>query len=405
MKIYISSDWHLGKKLHQQDLQEDMQLFLDWLLDELEKHSADYLLVAGDIFDQVNPPNDAVEQYYNFLVALQKLGCKAIISAGNHDSPSFIDVPKALLQSLQVTVVGSFPGLDQVEQLCIPLKNREGKIEAAVAAIPFLHDRYVRTVGEGEGAKEIDEKIKAGIATVFSTIGKEIRTKFSGIPTIGMAHLHAQGTQPNEEEREIQIGNLNGIEANTLLQFDYLALGHIHTGQTVIPNRIQYAGSPVSLGFSENQYPHRVIKLTIEDGKITEEFTPVPKVRSLYQVKGTLAEVTEKIKHLQCKYPLTALLDIAIEEPFVNASVKDQLDVWKETLHKEKNIRVINTRIHFQDKKEALQIATSAVEQVKELNPVNVFTSILNDRGDPNQHQALLELFREMLSDQLQSNQ
>ncbi|MEI8110419.1 MAG: exonuclease SbcCD subunit D C-terminal domain-containing protein [Chitinophagia bacterium] len=405
MKIYISSDWHLGKKLHQQDLQDDMQFFLDWLLDELEKNSADYLLIAGDIFDQANPPNDAVQQYYNFLVALQKFGCKAIITAGNHDSPSFVDVPKELLKSLNVTVVGSFPGLDQIDQLFIPLQNREGETVAAVAAIPFLHDRYVRTVGEGEGAKEIDEKIKEGIAKVFSAIGNEMRTRYLDIPTIGMAHLHAQGAQPNEEEREIQIGNLNGIEANTLLQFDYLALGHIHTGQTVIPGRIQYAGSPVSLGFSENQYPHRIIQLTIDEGKITEAFIPVPKQRSLYQLKGTLAEVAEKIKDLQCKYRLTALLDIAIEEPVFNPSVKDQLDVWKETLHKEKNIRVINTRMQFHDRREALHIATTAVEQVKELDPENVFTSLLNDRIAADQHPELLELFREILSDQLQSDQ
>lgn len=405
MKIYISSDWHLGKKLHQQELQEDMQLFLDWLLAELEKNSVDYLLIAGDIFDQVNPPNDAVQQYFNFLVALQRLGCKAVITAGNHDSPSFVDVPRELLKSLNVTVVGSFPGLNQVDQLFIPLKNREGKTAAVLAAIPFLHDRYIRTVGEGEGAREIDEKIKEGIAKVFSTIGNEMRTKFADIPRIGMAHLHAQGAQPNEEEREIQIGNLNGIEAATLLQFDYLALGHIHTGQTVIPGRIQYAGSPVSLGFSENQYPHRIIELTIDAGKITEEFRYVPKVRSLYQLKGTLAEVTEKIQVLQCKYPLTALLDISIEEPVFNPSVKDQLDIWKETLHKEKNIRLINARMQFHDKKEALQLATNTVEQVKELDPENVFTSLLNDRIAADQHPALLELFREILSDQLQSEQ
>lgn len=340
-----------------------------------------------------------------FLVALQRLGCKAIITAGNHDSPSFVDVPRELLKSLNVTVVGGFPGLDELDQLFIPLKNREGHTVAAVAAIPFLHDRFVRTVGEGEGAKEIDEKIKEGIAKVFSTIGNKMRSKFAGIPTIGMAHLHAQGAQPNEEEREIQIGNLNGIEAKTLLQFDYLALGHIHTGQTVIPGRIQYAGSPVSLGFSENQYPHRIIKLTIEDGKITEDFIPVPKQRSLYQLKGTLAEVSNKIQALRCKYLLTALLDIAIEEPVFNPSVKDQLDVWKDTLHKEKNIRVINTRMQFHDKRAALQMATTAVEQVKELDPENVFTSLLNDRIAADQHGALLELFREILSDQLQSDQ
>jgi exonuclease SbcD len=189
------------------------------------------------------------------------------------------------------------------------------------------------------------------------------------------------------------------------LQFNYLALGHIHTGQTVVPERIQYAGSPVSLGFSENQYPHKVIRLTINKDQITQEFLPVPKSRSLYQVKGTLAEVAVKIQALNCKYSLTALLDIAIEEPVFNPAVKEQLEKWKEELPNEKNIRVLNTRVQYQDKKEAFLLATAATEQVKELDPVNVFQSLLNDRIDPNQHPALLELFREILSDQLQAEE
>lgn len=404
MKIYISADWHLGKKLHQQDLQEDMSIFFQWLLIELEKESADYLLVAGDIFDQVNPPNDAVQQYYNFLVALQKINCKAIIIAGNHDSPSFVDVPKQLLESMHIQVIGSFPGLDSIEELFIPLHNREGIPAAVLAAIPFLHDRYVRAVGEGEGAREIEEKIKEGIAKVFTTIGSALNTAYPDIPKIGMAHLHAQGTEPNEAEREIQIGNLQGIEASTLLQFDYLALGHIHTGQSVIPRRIQYAGSPISLGFSENQYRHKVIRLTIESGQITEEFLSIPKSRSLYQVKGTLTEVAEKIQTLKCKYPLTAMLDIAIDEPTFNPAVKDQLEKWKEELPKEKNIRVLNTRIQYHDKNEAYLLATSAVEQVKELAPENVFQSLLKDNTEEELKPALLELFREILSDQLQAD-
>jgi exonuclease SbcD len=181
-------------------------------------------------------------------------------------------------------------------------------------------------------------------------------------------------------------------------------LGHIHTGQTVVSERIQYAGSPVSLGFSENQYPHKVIRLTIENSQITQEFLPVPKSRSLYQVKGTLAKVTEKIQALNCKYSLTALLDIAIEEPVFNPAVKEQLEKWKEELPKEKNIRVLNTRIQYHDKNEAYLLATSAVEQVKELDPENVFQSLLKDKIEVDQQPALLELFREILSDQLQAD-
>jgi hypothetical protein len=66
---------------------------------------------------------------------------------------------------------------------------------------------------------------------------------------------------------------------------------------------------------------------------------------------------------------------------------------------------VLNTRVQYQDKKEAFLLATATTEQVNELDPVSVFQSLLNDRIDPTQHPALLELFREILSDQLQAEQ
>ena len=70
------------------------------------------------------------------MVALQKINCKAVIIAGNHDSPSFVDVPKQLLESMHIQVIGSFPGLDNVRELFIPLINREGQTAAVLAAIP-----------------------------------------------------------------------------------------------------------------------------------------------------------------------------------------------------------------------------------------------------------------------------
>ena len=103
---------------------------LDWLLRYIGENEIDYLLVAGDIFDQNNPSNEATKQYYDFLVQLPGKGCKAIITAGNHDSPSYLDTPSSLLNSLGTTVVGRFPGMDQVEKILIPVANRSGKTEA-----------------------------------------------------------------------------------------------------------------------------------------------------------------------------------------------------------------------------------------------------------------------------------
>ena len=314
MKLLVTADWHIGKKLHNVDLREDMLMFFDWLLETIKRERIKYLLVAGDIFDNNNPSNDSSKIYYNFLVKLDQLDCKAIIIAGNHDSPPFIDAPKELLAAHHVTVIGLFPGIQNVEQIFIPICNEKKEMVAVVAAIPFLQDRFVRQVGEGEGAKEMEEKIKQGMKALFSKIGLALREKYPNIPRIGMAHLYAQGSTTNETEREIQVGNQDGIASDDLDQFDFLALGHIHTGQTVKTGKIQYASSPISLGFTENRYEHKVLVLDIVNDKIIPSEINIPKNRSLYQLKGTMDEILKDIQALKKKYALQVLLDINIEE-------------------------------------------------------------------------------------------
>jgi exonuclease SbcD len=214
MKILVTADWHIGKRLHNEDLTEDMNLFFEWLLEQIKLNDVKYLLVAGDIFDNNNPSNESTRIYYAFLRKLSALNCKAIITAGNHDSPSFIDVPKDLLSEFDISVFGIFPGVDRLDEIFVPLKNGSGEVVAVVAAIPFLQDRFVRQVGEGEGAREIAEKIKQGMKSLFAQIGAALNVSYPVIPKIGMAHLHAQGAQISEAEREVQIGNQEGISAD-----------------------------------------------------------------------------------------------------------------------------------------------------------------------------------------------
>jgi len=399
MKIFITADWHIGKKLHNEDLSKDLELFFDWLLAEIKERHIDYLLVAGDVFDYNNPSNEATRLYYSFLKRLSHLKCKAIIIAGNHDSSSFIDVPRELLSLFDIQVRGVFPGLDQVEQIFIPLSDQQGNQVAVVAAIPFLQDRFIRQVGEGEGAKEISEKIKEGMKSVFASIAESMRTQYPNIPNIAIAHLSAQGTQISEAEREIQIGNQEGIPSQDLDCFDYLGLGHIHTGQTVVKGKIQYASSPISLGFSENSYSHQVIQLEIHGNSLTETFIPVPKTRSLYQIAGSMLEVDSKIGSLQKKYPLQTLLDIKIEEPAYDPSINDKLDALKIRLAEKGEMKIINTRILFTDKSAERISATYNPQELDKLSPINVMKDLLSTRPDDDDKQQLLDRFSAIYAD------
>ena len=64
MKVLHTSDWHLGQKLRGNIRDLEHQFVLDWLLKTIIEEKIDLLLVAGDIFDVMNPPNSSRKLYY-----------------------------------------------------------------------------------------------------------------------------------------------------------------------------------------------------------------------------------------------------------------------------------------------------------------------------------------------------
>src|SRR5690606_24555274 len=108
MKILHTSDWHLGRALFTRRPYEEFAAYLAWPLRLIQDAAIDVLVVAGDVFDTTTPGTRAQQLYYRFLRGLAASPCRhAVIVAGNHDSPSFLDAPKELLRAFNVHVVGS----------------------------------------------------------------------------------------------------------------------------------------------------------------------------------------------------------------------------------------------------------------------------------------------------------
>ena len=108
MKILHTSDWHIGRNLYGRKRYEEFEAFLAWMVETIEREKIDVLLVAGDIFDTTTPSNRAQGLYYRFLNRVAASACRhVVVTAGNHDSPSFLDAPKELLEALNVHVIGS----------------------------------------------------------------------------------------------------------------------------------------------------------------------------------------------------------------------------------------------------------------------------------------------------------
>ena len=56
MRLIHTSDWHLGRTLHGENLLPAQDDFLRWLLDEAVRQQAGAVVVAGDIYDRAVPP-------------------------------------------------------------------------------------------------------------------------------------------------------------------------------------------------------------------------------------------------------------------------------------------------------------------------------------------------------------
>jgi exonuclease SbcD len=404
VKVLISADWHIGKRLHQVDLKEDLLLFFDWLIEYIETHQISYLLVSGDVFDHTNPSQEAQEVYYNFLKRIYTTGCKAIITAGNHDSPGFLEVGKSLATIANAHVVGYYPGIDDVESIFFELKDLDGVSHAVVAAIPFIADRFARQVGEGEGAAELAEKLKLGIKKVYEDTGNALRKKYPNLIRIAMGHLHAMGSLVNEEEREIMIGGEGGVPVEYLNQFDFLGLGHIHIGNSVT-DTIRYASSPISLGFSEENYKHKVIQLDIADGKFIQSDISIPKYRVLKSLKGTFDQVSNELIGIK-ENPgvLKMLLDLQITEPKLNFEVRVGLQDLKEKFQNHPFIEIVNVRLFEKTERETAQLnLTMQAKRVSEMQAIDVFDAVMSDRlAGEEMPKDLRDLFITISTDALQ---
>ncbi|WP_346301616.1 exonuclease subunit SbcD, partial [Halomonas sp. BM-2019] len=149
LTLIHTADWHLGQTFHGQERHAEHRAFLAWLLDTLAAHRSDALLVAGDIFDVVNPSLRAQELLYDFIVEaharLPRLDI--VLIAGNHDSGNRIELPAPLMRRLRTHALGRVSWLDDgtldAERLLVPLTDAAGETRAWCLALPFLRPAEV----------------------------------------------------------------------------------------------------------------------------------------------------------------------------------------------------------------------------------------------------------------------
>ena len=309
MRILHTSDWHLGRSLEGRSRLEEQVKFIDELCGIAEEEKVNLVLVAGDIFDTVNPSAAAEELYYEALDRLAAGGSRAVVViAGNHDNPERLCAAAPLALRYGITLFGLpkeilsttpfYP--DKVCRLAAGQGWAKIRIPnlaetAVVAMLPYpsesrLNEILTPSLDENEMRQEYSQRVKQLFAVLAANFQADT-------VNLGVSHLYVRGGVESESERPIQLGGAPTVEADVMPgEAQYMALGHLHRPQAVkgAPVLTRYSGSPLAYSFSETGYAKSVMLIEAFPGQaaVPKEIllsSGYPLVK--WQAKEGLAEV------------------------------------------------------------------------------------------------------------------
>lgn len=312
MRILHTADWHFGRSLEGRDRLSEHAAFVDELVTIVEEEAVDAILIAGDIYDSMNPPAAAEELYYEALSRLSDGGRRPIVViAGNHDQPDRLAAALPLVQSQNMYLVG----MPIKEPLNVPIQSHD--VTMKVAALPYPSESRLRTSFSYNGSFDGDDQaFQQTYDERIQQLFKQMTQSFSDDDiNIATSHIFVGGGAATDSERPIEVGGAYTVRPTSLPEHvSYTALGHLHRPQWVhhAPAPTRYAGSPLSFSFNDTGVSKSVTVIDVvprEDAHIREIPLNSGKPLVKWQAKNGLQEV---YKWLDESAALDSWVDLSI---------------------------------------------------------------------------------------------
>ena len=284
MKIFHISDLHLGKRVYEFSMLEEQKALLRTILEKAEAEQPDALLVTGDIYDKPIPPVEAVRLLDGFLTELSNRSLPTYIIAGNHDSAQRLEFGRELIGKNGIHIVGNIG-----ESIpCFRQKDAYGEVNFYL--LPFFKPAHVNGLFPEENVSSYQEAAKALLDRT-----KIDRTQRNVI----LAHQFVtwKGATERSDSETLSLGGVEEIDASLFFDFEYAALGHLHSAQRMGKDTVRYAGSPMPYSFSEIRQRKGITVAELkEKGNVTISRIPLETERKFREIKGPLQELLTAAK-------------------------------------------------------------------------------------------------------------
>ena len=279
MKLLHLSDLHLGKRLNEFSLVEDQKYILNQILDIVDREAPDALVIAGDVYDKAVPSVEAVGLFDDFLVRLAEKRLPVFVISGNHDSPERISFGSRLLEASGIHLSPVYGG--QVEP--ITLQDEFGPVHFYL--LPFVKPIHVRRFFPEEPADTYSQ----ALSTAISHLALNPRER-----NVLVTHQFVTGALRSDSE-EISLGGADHVDSSVFQDFDYVALGHLHSPQNCGSEHIRYCGTPLKYSFSEagDEKSVTIVELG-EKGCLSIRTAALKPLRELVELRGSFEELTSR---------------------------------------------------------------------------------------------------------------
>ncbi|BCN43110.1 nuclease SbcCD subunit D [Prescottella equi] len=284
MRILHTSDWHIGRTFHGVDLLADQTRVLDAIAAVVAQRGVDVVVVPGDVYDRSIPSADAVAVCNRGFEAIRAAGAVIVATSGNHDSPVRLGAGAAF------AAAGGLHLMTRVSALDVPVVLDDDHGPVAFYGIPYLEPEITRTELGVPQARSHAEILDVAMAKIRADLDGR-RAGAPGLRSVLLAHAFVVGGEATGSERSISVGGVETVSASAFDGVDYVALGHLHSPQTLAEN-VRYSGSPLPYSFGERSHRKAVWLVDVDAaGLATVERLDLPVVRGLSQLTGTLDEL------------------------------------------------------------------------------------------------------------------
>lgn len=283
MKLLHLSDLHFGKQLHGVSLLEkdDQPRWVDKLLECVDEHRPDAVLIAGDVYDRQSPSGGAMQLFSRMVTGISDRNIPVLITAGNHDSGERLSCFRDILARQNVHISGVLSR----ELTHVTLTDEYGPV--TVWLLPYTFPAAVVQILKDDTIRDYDTAVRRMLA--------EQSIDFSQRNVI-VAHQNVTkgGVEGIRGGSESMVGGVGQVDYTAFDGFDYVALGHIHAAYSVGRDAVRYAGSPLCYHFDEIRQPKKgplLVELREKGREPAVERMEIAPLHPMRELRGTYEEV------------------------------------------------------------------------------------------------------------------